>query len=453
MKRKSLLLLSLTCCLPLLLASTAPAQDMPAAAPQENVADNALPFNADAANQNTASLFTLRDALTAALGYDPRIKAARESVKAAEAALGGTRAARLPQINLSNSYGKTFATVDGVEQGYSGHQYSANLNVSAPILTFGRQEASEKLAASQLESAKLDFQQKTSTVFDDVAQAYCGLFFTQQVYRLKLENKKLLENQLIDATKRFDREAITITELLAVRTRLNNSNVELLDAASGYLAQKQKFASLIGRTDIDNLSLASANEFLQPLPANIEDAKQLFLTSSPNIKQGEQAIIRAQTEIESSRANFFPKLDLQGGVSRSIANQEITDQQYATLNMSMVLASGGSGLLDQTRLVAQLKRARYNQIEEKNNLLDDLQNRWQNYQSYIQISNQRANNIKQYNKIYLDSLRSLSLGQSTLTQVIDVRQKLLEQYINYASAVNSRVIYGLGIANNLGFIR
>ncbi|MDI9313158.1 MAG: TolC family protein [Hydrotalea sp.] len=405
-----------------------------------------------ATSQPTSQGFGLRDAFVAAYNYDPRIKAALESVKASEASLNTTRAARLPQVSFSTSYGPLEAKVNGASQSYGGQQVNNSLSISAPIATFGRQESSEKLAASQLMSAKIDFEQKKTILFDDVAQSYFGLLFSEQVYRLKSENKSLLEKQLAEAKTRFDREAMTITELRAVRTRLNNANIELLNASANYIAQKQKLASLIGRTDIAGLTVDSGNEFLKKLPATLDDAKNLLLANAPALKESGQAIIRAQAGVDSSRAGFFPQLTLQGGTSSSLANNDMTQQQYATLNMSMVLASGGTSLLDQTRVMAELKRAQYNLADTKNILIQDLQNRWQNYQSYNQIVKDRYNNLQQYEKIYQNASRSLALGQNTLSQVIDVRSRLIEQYIDYANAVNTKMIFGVGLANSLGLI-
>ena len=375
--------------LPLLLLPNALlAQDI---APQ---ADTASPTIEVQANR----FFTLREALVAAYGYDPRIKAAMETVKASHAALNVTRAARLPQISATSSYGTLDATVNGERQSYAGQQISNGFSVSAPIATFGRQDAAEISAASQLASAKIDFEQKKSILFDDVVQSYFGLLFSEQVYRLKLENKSLLEKQLAEASERFDREAITITELRAVRTRLNNANIDMLNASASYVSQKQRLASLIGKADIGNLSVDSANEFLQKLPATLDDAKTMLLATSPSIKEANEAITRAKAEVENSRANFFPQLSVQGGASSSSANGETTNQQYATLNLNMALGNGVSGLLDQTRVMAQLKRAQYNMVDGRNLLLEDFQNRWENYQNYNQIVKDRFNNVKQYEK-------------------------------------------------------
>ncbi|MGI9461186.1 MAG: TolC family protein [Alphaproteobacteria bacterium] len=418
------------------------------------VAQNTKPSDKPSSSQTTENEkpFTLRQALVAAYYYDPRIKAAIENIKAGEATYNATRAARLPQITLSTSYGSNQYDINGEEQATAGEQSGANLGITAPIATFGRQEASEKSAASQLASTRINFQQQKSDLFNEVIQSYFGLLFIEQVYRLKLQNKQLIETQLAEATKRFDREAITITELRAIRTRLNDSNIEALDAAASYITQKQLFASLIGRTDIDNLVVNSSEEFLKTLPTTLKEAKKLLLQNAPAIKETQQAIIRAEAALENARANFFPQLNLQGGISRNIANQEITDQNYATLNMNIILTNGGIGLLQQTQLAAELKRTRYSQASIKNQLLDNLQNNWQSYNSYQQIVKDRADNIKQYEKIYQDTKRALSLGRGTLSNLIDVRSRLLEQYIAYANAVNFRTIFGLSLANNLGMI-
>ena len=404
-----------------------------------------------AATQVLTQDLTLRDAFVAAYNYNPRIKAAIENVKASQANLNSTRAARLPQVSVAASYGTLEATVNGAEQSYAGQQISNSITVSTPIATFGRQEAAEKSAASQLTSAKIDFEQKKQTLFDDVTKGYFGLLFNEQAYRLKLENKSLLEKQLTQATERFDRDALTITELRAVRTRLNNANIDLLNAGANYISQKQKLASLIGRADISGLSINSGNEFLQKLPATLDDAKALLLNNAPTLREATQAIIRAQANVENSRANILPQLSLQGGTSSSLANNDVTDQQFATINMSMILPSG-TGLLEQTRVTAELKRTQYNLADVKNILLDDLQNRWQGYQNYNQIVTDRYNNLQEYEKKYQDTIRALALGQTSLSQVIDVRTRLIDQYINYANAVNGKMIYGMGLANSLGLI-
>ncbi|MCX8516079.1 MAG: TolC family protein, partial [Alphaproteobacteria bacterium] len=237
------------------------------------------------APSSSAPMLSLREALTMAYKTDPRLRASMENIRAQRANLDATRALRLPQMTLSSNYGRSQVAVNGVTQDYAGEQKSYSLGVSAPLFTFGRQEASEKAAASQLRSANIAFEQKKIEVFNDVINTYFGVMLAQEIYKLRWQNHQLLNKQLADAMTRFDRRAITITDLRGVRARLNNDAINLIDSESQLISQQQKLTRLLnqptnsgrdyaeaknnsGENKIvgSNLSIASSAEFLKKIP-------------------------------------------------------------------------------------------------------------------------------------------------------------------------------------------
>ncbi|MCX8516215.1 MAG: TolC family protein, partial [Alphaproteobacteria bacterium] len=176
-------------------------------------------------------------------------------------------------------------------------------------------------------------------------------------------------------------------------------------------------------------------------------AEVQLLQRSPTLKEANEVIVRGEAETASAKAALFPNVSLQAGLSQSNAGIEVTNQQYITMNMSMTLFNGGQTILQQTQTLAALKRARYLSADTRNNLLQDLHNRWQAYNSYESIVADRYKNLQQYQRVYEGARATFALGQITITSLIEVRQQLLTQYINYATALNSRMVYGLSIVN------
>lgn len=182
------------------------------------------------------------DALAAGLPSDllttrPDIIAAEERLRAARANIGAARAAFLPSITLTGSYGYASTELSDLV-GDDGLTWSFGPTISLPLFDHGRRRANLDIAKAREIMAVADYERTIQTSFREVADALAG--------RQYLAEQVAAQERATNAQRR-------LAELARTRYREGVvSYLEVLDAERSLFSAEQALLQ-IRRTEVTNL--------------------------------------------------------------------------------------------------------------------------------------------------------------------------------------------------------
>lgn len=255
---------------------------------------------------------TVEEIVQLAISNSPAVFQARASLAAAECQLQETRAAYLPQLNLSSGYthakqyNPTFEATDSARAG---------LSLGDNLLSFGRREAALRQARAQRAVATAQVQ---ATVNSAAYQARIACFDLLQAQDLLL----IVNEKVREFTTHLDQ--VRIMAGLGTRIRyditkaevdLGTARLEVLTASNTLLTARATLGRVLGLTE----------EFTGPLsvpspPPEPEDRHALFRRARRN--NPELAAIQLQADAASAAVDFAvadlrPDLSFNAGFSWS----------------------------------------------------------------------------------------------------------------------------------------
>ena len=154
----------------------------------------------------------------------PDIVAAEERLRAARANIGAARAAFLPSISLTGTYGYASRELDALFDN-DGRTWSYGPTIDLPLFDFGRRRANLSVAAARENIAVANYERIIQTAFREVADALAGRrFLAEQV--AAQERATVAQRRLAELARTRYREGVV-------------SHLEVLDAERNLFAAEQ----------------------------------------------------------------------------------------------------------------------------------------------------------------------------------------------------------------------
>ena len=254
---------------------------------------------------------TLAEAIKLAYKSSPRLLAARANLRGADYRVPEARAAYGPTLDIQGSWGYTQDRNDtllGIRTDESGWVTSAAATLSQPILTFGRNRASESSARAQLAYTSDQLHLVENEILLAVVSAYVGVIRDATAVTIARQNAAILGREQEDNTIRYSVREVTATDLEQVQSRFAAAQGALVQAEGQLAISQAQFLREVG---------APPGELAQPdvlaVPANtLEAAYAIADVDSPLIRaaQSREKISRAQ--VEAAKADMMPRVDLRG---------------------------------------------------------------------------------------------------------------------------------------------
>jgi multidrug efflux system outer membrane protein len=167
----------------------------------------------------------------------PDIIAAEERLRGARANIGAARAAFLPSISLTGSYGYSSSDLDNLV-GEDGRLWTFGPTINLPLFDFGRRRANLDVAKAREVQAVADYERTIQESFREVADALAGRqFLAEQV--AAQQRATLAQRRLAELARTRYREGVV-------------SYLEVLDAERNLFAAEQALLQ-DRRAEVSNL--------------------------------------------------------------------------------------------------------------------------------------------------------------------------------------------------------
>jgi outer membrane protein TolC len=180
-------------------------------------------------------------AIAEALRGRSDLASAGASVRAAEAALRGEKAQRLPVVSFSADYGGA-----GVNLGNLNSVYTVSGNVSVPIYTGGRIRADIEQARSDAARREAEYADLKGRIAYDVRVAWLDLTASDSGVSVATRNKALAEKALLQSRDRYSNGVTNYLEVVEAQEAVAAANDNYIQSLYSYNVAMISLARAMG---------------------------------------------------------------------------------------------------------------------------------------------------------------------------------------------------------------
>jgi protease secretion system outer membrane protein len=335
-----------------------------------------------------AQALRLGQALEAARGHDPALRAATYQRDAAAENLPIAQGAMLPQVSLSASVSgssgrRQFAnsTNQPVEVPIEYTSPQASLSVRWPLFNLEGLAAVD-LARAQADLADQQLRADTLSLTERAAAAYFELLEAAELHRLALVQ---VDAAAVAAEQARRREADG--EGTRVLTAKEEANLELARSRAAQVLTRLQTARealrrITGLPAFDDPLPPPAWTAAPLVPGDFEAWVEQALRSNPMVQVRQWAVTAAQAQLQRSRAGHAPRLDLVGSIAHTSNDALSTIGQSSQLRslglqLQLPLFSGGSTSAVVRQAHARELAAEEDLRREREQLRLELMRQWQ----------------------------------------------------------------------------
>lgn len=408
----------------------------------------ALPFALAASFVQAQSL---PEAMQKALEVHPEIQAGVNSRIAADYQLRAAKGGYLPRVDVLAGYGR-----EGTDSPSTGNRWET-LNRGESSLRLrqmvfdgfatssevGRQQATVNARAYSL----LGSSERTALT---VAQVYLDVLTRREMVRLAEDNLRSHERIYDQIKLRTSRGVGRLADLDQAEARLAQARNNLITEQTNLADAKTNYLSVVGQMP-DELSLPAP--FIDLLPANLDEARQQMIESSPILRSAESDIAAAEKQYEAAKSTFYPRFDAELGRT---ADNDIdgmnghNNEWQAMLRMSFNLYAGGSNKADlesKSYLTNQALDIRNNALRQLNEELGLAWNALDNANAQLPIAQQYVDYSNNVRSAYQ---KQFSLGERTLLDLLDSENELFTAQRRLTEVKNIQVFTQYRIKATIG---
>lgn len=207
------------------------------------------PLPAKAPFDETMVLAELRAGLPSELLVSrPDIISAEHQLRASDANIGAARAAFLPRIALTGSFGTASADLDGLFDSGS-RAWTFMPTLSLPIFDGGWRRANLELSEVRHDIAVAGYEKAIQTAFREVADALSAKRWLAEQLRIQKSNLQVQSERARLAQLRYDNGSAAFLEVLDAQRELLSAQQQVAQARRAYLSsQVALYAALGGGT-------------------------------------------------------------------------------------------------------------------------------------------------------------------------------------------------------------
>lgn len=346
---------------------------------------SALPLRA----QDTKA-WTLRDCIEYALQNNIQIKTKEVSLETAEASLEQARAAQLPTLNFSSSFGANFRNVttfnDYMEEaGHTSFSNNFGLNSGMTLYQGGRLRNTVKQQEVQRDAAELNVESAGFDIELSVTQAYLQVLYNREALELALKNEELSQKQVDRGQELFAAGSISRVELSQLKSQQASDQYQTVSAENTLESSRLKLKQLlelgldsdfhIDFPEIDDAVVAAQ------IPG-LADAYDAALATLPQLRSSELGIESADLGVKIAKGAGLPSLSLSAGISTGWNSGTGTTYfnqlgeklgESLGLNLSIPIFNGKQVKTNVRKAQLQLVSARLQDESTRKQLLADLE--------------------------------------------------------------------------------
>ncbi len=392
--------------------------------------------------QEIPETLTIEDAIGLALenNFDIKIAKNNKSIGENNATLGN--AGFLPTVSLTGGYNYTvsdtrteFANPEQPPIDASGAattSISAGVNVNYNIFSGGSRTYTYKKLQNAATQGGLQERQLIEQSISLVIRQYLETLNLFDAYQISQESLEISQHRYIRAKEKYAFGNFSKLELLNAEVDLSNDSTSLAQAQLSFEKARTTLSNTLGIAPDSKYTISNSFNYSEELVlGTILDQAE---ANNAEYLLANEALNSSKLDMDLTKANMFPRLDLSGGYTFSNTSYDANFLQSneslgwnAGLNLSYTIFNGGNRKREQANAKIQMESQQYNLQKAENNLRTNIINAYQDFSTNLKMLelSQRSLNLAETN--YSRSQEAFSTGQITGIE-------LRESQLNLANA-------------------
>lgn len=383
----------------------------------------------------------LLDIYRQATQNDPQVREAKARRDAAFEQINESRAALLPQVDLSAGANYIQSNKDdrstrstataGVNLGQALYRQSSWINL----------DITEKAAAQ----TEVTYKQTQQNLILRATQAYFEVLNAQDTLSFVQANKEAVSRQLDQTKQRFEVGLSAMTDVHEAQAQYDQALAEEIAAENAVNNARERLRELTG-ISYQALNALNTDTFSPQRPVSGADT-WLEIALEQNLELHGQRIAKdiANEQIDLARAGHLPTLDLNAGLNSSYSDYKNDGQNDGSLSEGSIGVSFNLPLYSGGATGSRVKQAQYNYVAASEQLEKSFRAVQSSvYSSYNDVG-AALGSIRAFEQFVVSAESALSateagyeVGTRTIVDVLnatrqlyDAKQKLSEARYNY----------------------
>ena len=299
------------------------------------------------------SSFSLADAIALARHKNPRLKSARAAIERASGLEQAAYAPFLPRVAFGSQNGATSYNEGPGAPGPTGfivpdplsgkHSYfQETLEILWTIYDFGRRSGRYNQAVAQKRITEIQLTRADQTVQFDVAAAYLNILLARASILTQEDAIRQAESTLHDSRAFLKGGVATPDYVLRAEVHLAESRDAYVRAREAELVASAQLNNVMGRNAA--LPLKVNDLKLPPVETrpSLASSLEIAATQRPEISFARQAVVAAQENVVTAKAEFLPRIYVGAKTGRLDGTNVLTGwQEGAGLHLDVPLFTGG----------------------------------------------------------------------------------------------------------------
>lgn len=392
--------------------------------------------------QEVPETLTIEDAVGLALenNFDIKIAKNNKSIGENNATLGN--AGFLPTVSLTGGYNYSvndtrteFANPEQPPIDASGAattSISAGVNVNYNIFSGGSRTYTYRKLQNLAAQGGLQERQLMEQSISLVIRQYLEALNLFDAYQISQESLEISQKRYIRAKEKYAFGNFSKLELLNAEVDLSNDSTSLAQAQLSFEKARTTLSNTLGIAPDSKYAISNSFNYSEELVLGtiIDQAE----ANNAEYLLANEALNSSKLDMDLTKANMFPRLDLSGGYTFSNTSYDANFLQSneslgwnAGLNLSYTIFNGGNRKREQANAKIQMESQQYNLQKAENNLRTNIINAYQDFSTNLKMLelSQRSLNLAETN--YSRSQEAFSTGQITGIE-------LRESQLNLANA-------------------
>lgn len=272
-------------------------------------------------------ILTLSRCIEIALGKNPTIVAAVNTVDVSRSRVGEARSGYYPQISASGAYTKIKPVPGSSGSGFGDTQpfneTTGSVTLNQTIYDFGRTSSSVGVSRYNLESSRSDLTTVQDTIILNVKQAYYGVLQAKRNRDVAADVIKQFQLHLDQAKGFYEVGTKAKIDVIKAEVDLSNAKLSLINAENAFKIAWVTLNNAMGVPDAPEYTVEDNLSF-QEYAVTLENATARAFENRPDLKSAIAKRQAAEENISLQRSGYLPILSANAAYN----TQEVAPPPY-----------------------------------------------------------------------------------------------------------------------------
>jgi len=375
-----------------------------------------------------------------------------EGLKALQAALGISRADRLPSVDAGAQAGERYST-DNTGNREWRENYELSLTASYEADIWGRIKAATESDKLSLVSGTYDMQSLYMTLTAELADRYFIYKSMASVLKMQREMLALRQKQISSLEMMYSSGIGSLDTIYTYQTNIADLMESMTETRQSMGDAKLQMALLMGYNDASMVNISDKYSLGIPflpkvIPSQVAEKR-------PDIRSAYALVLKADRNVAEAMANRYPKLSFSASaaysgdeISKLVSPENFVANLVANLTMPLFDAGRLSSQQKQQEFLYKKEVYSYYQtvLEALNEVSKSLEDNMQNEQALL-LSEQKVSIEEKRLKV---SKMKYEMGILNYSDVIDDQIGLLSAWLTEVNARRSLISSRIELARSTG---